>query len=1129
MDLKLLRFIVIVPGALALVLFVVFTYLYRQIREPYFRAWQLGWAAYTVSYGLLCVYVLGDIRQQFAGVLLLGASKIFYALLVGSILISTRLVSKSYKFQWHDAVINGGLILWVCVTAAESVRQQAPLQYSGIPLDPEIGFCAVLLYSAFQFLRIGQRTKSFAFRLLALAITMWCGLLALRQFDLGIDLYFGGAGHMLGPLPQTMIGIAMLTVLYENERRNVQENLLAFSHLEVDFSRVLSFEELTPSMQKLLQRLATLTRTEQVLLYVLDPFRTVLPCGQLGFPSDFLKRLEHEVGPAMAQLLKIRSAEAHSQWQELPLSVLRSQADPHLVRLAEMLEEEQIISVTVMAIETRDRELGVLLLPQKKASQLGASQVGLLMSLALQLGTTLEKYALLYDSQRRTKEFQLLTEIGQVVSSRLDQDEVLKSIHWELSELLNTETFYVAFQDEDKVRLEFEMEQGELIPKRERPIGYGFTEHIIRTGQPLLIENDLEAIRDKLGVVPIARPAKCFCGVPIVRDGKPVGVMAAMHYERENIFHQRDLELLQTAARQLAVAMENARLFAQEQRRSRYLGFLNSVSKVAISSQDSDKMLAEIVSQIQRNFNFDHIGVGILDYNTKEIEIKAEAGTTAKAFGKRIPLGVGIMGRVARTNQRALEQGKGDHLLGIMPESHSVLCIPISYGETLLGILNVESRKDNAFQEEEVLILQTLADLLATALHNAFVFQKLEHQSITDALTGIKTRRFFTEAVQSEFKRASRSGRPFSLVLIDLDKFKEVNDSMGHLEGDLVLARIGRLLDQKVRQSNVVARYGGDEFIILMPETGVEQASILSERLRLWIATDPMLNERNVTGSFGVAEFPLHGSTVDDIIREADTGMYLSKKSGGNKVSTVEAALDAGGQNEQRQVITAQLGNLLRRDHTPDVAEIQAALKRVAEFSTPENLRSVMMDAVRAITQSVEARELHASGHGETVASYAQAIGRELSFDGPEMEDLTFAAQVHDVGKIVVPERLLNKPTPLTFDEFQLVKSHTTIGDEITQVVPDSHNIAQWIRFHQERYDGGGYPEGLKGEEIPMGARIIAVAEAYVNMTADRPYADGKTPADAMLELERSSGTQFDGMLVRVLIRQLKGQKTTKS
>jgi len=141
-------------------------------------------------------------------------------------------------------------------------------------------------------------------------------------------------------------------------------------------------------------------------------------------------------------------------------------------------------------------------------------------------------------------------------------------------------------------------------------------------------------------------------------------------------------------------------------------------------------------------------------------------------------------------------------------------------------------------------------------------------------------------------------------VLIDLDKFKEVNDSLGHLEGDLVLARVGRLLEQKCRQSNVVARYGGDEFIILMPETSMEQAQVLAERLRLWLATDPMLEEHQITGSFGVASFPVHGFTAEDIIRVADAGMYISKHAGGNQVRSAELLSDGEGSGVQRQLVS---------------------------------------------------------------------------------------------------------------------------------------------------------------------------------------------------------------------------------
>jgi diguanylate cyclase (GGDEF)-like protein len=584
------------------------------------------------------------------------------------------------------------------------------------------------------------------------------------------------------------------------------------------------------------------------------------------------------------------------------------------------------------------------------------------------------------------------------------------------------------------------------------------------------------------------------------------------------------------------VAVENARLFAEEQRRSRQFAFLNSISKTAISSEDAEQMLLEIVGHIQKNFRFDHIGIGIFDYVRKDIEIKAEAGITAKALGKRIPLGVGILGRVARTGEWALVQTTGDEQLqGVLPDSRAVLCIPISYGETLLGVLNVESRQEDAFSPEDALIMNTLADLLATALHNSFVFQKLQQQSITDGLTGIKTRRFFWEALSSEWKRASRSGRPFSVVLIDLDKFKEVNDTLGHLEGDLVLARVGRLLEQKCRQSNVVARYGGDEFIILMPETAVEQAQALAERLRLWLSTDPMLQEHLITGSFGVASFPVHGFTAEEIIRVADAGMYVSKHAGGDRVSMADEATGGESSVGQRQLISGYIEGFLQREHTgPEhLDELLTTLKRLSsgegEHDDEEGSIQVLREAIEALTRAAELREVNGAGHGEMVARYSELMGRALHLSPEEIDDLGYASRVHDVGKILVPERVLNKSGPLTDEEFNQVRMHARVGGQIAATLPESETLRKAVEHHHESFDGTGYPGGLQGEQIPQWARIIAIADAYVNMTTERSFAPAKNSGQALAELERLSGIRYDGMLVRVLLRQLKTERASSS
>src|SRR5947209_13005220 len=234
-------------------------------------------------------------------------------------------------------------------------------------------------------------------------------------------------------------------------------------------------------------------------------------------------------------------------------------------------------------------------------------------------------------------------------------------------------------------------------------------------------------------------------------------------------------------------------------------------------------------------------------------------------------------------------------------------------------------------------------------------------------------------------------------------------------------------------------------------------------------------------------------------------------------------------QGEQRQVIASYLEAFLRRDHVPQPEEIVQAMTKIAAAVTDRDPTKALMDAARTINRTVESREMHAAGHGEIVASYADAVGRELSYSEAELADLVFAAQVHDLGKIIIPEKLLNKAGSLTFDEFQLVKSHAAVGAQILATIPNAENATRFVLHHQERFDGGGYPDGLKGEEIPLGARIVAVAEAYVNMTADRPYASGKTPAEAMQEMEKFSGTQFDGMLVRVLIKQLKGDRAARA
>lgn len=1122
----------VLPGAVALLLFLVFWYLHEQSRQPYFRAWQLAWAAYTLHFVLSAGSSIwgGNLPVRFLASLLLVAMAL-------CILVSTRLTGRpsttgfeAFHLRWYEVLVGavmGALALWDSLGRSVSeLAGSVGASATQVPLETAVA--VVLAYCSLHFYLTARRKSSFAFRALSFALAFWAVLMVFGRVRSQFAEMFGVAGQF-GAVPQMLLGIAMVMVLFENERNAVQENALAFSTLGVDPMRLLASSDLIPSMQAILSRLVSPLPTSRAVICISERWRSVLPSVQLGFSQEFAANLDASGAAEYVCELAYRRG-GFVTFRSIPEMSEPLPAFPggRFEQFRQSMAAENIHNVTAVSLQTREHNFGVVLFPHAERQLFGASNLRLLIGLALQIGLTLENYVVMHDAQRRTKEYQLLTQIGQAISSRLDQQEVLRTVQKELGQIFDTSNFYVAFQEGDSIVFHLEVEDGQVFPVRRRKADNGLTEYMLRTGQALLIRSEIDRTRGRLGVTFVPkRPARSFCGAPILVNGKATGVMAAMSTSREYVFEQRDLDVLKTAAGQVSVAIENARLFSEEQRRSRQFAFLNSVSKTAISSEDAEQMLAEIVAHIQKNFRFDHIGIGILDYATKEIEIKAEAGTTAHEKGKKIPLSAGIMGRVARTGEAvAVHTSQSGQLQGILSSSRSVLCIPISYGETLLGILNFESEQERIFSEEDRLVMNTLADLLATALHNSFVFQKLQQQSITDGLTSIKTRRYFWEALSGEWKRASRSGRPFSVVLIDLDKFKEVNDTFGHLEGDLVLARVGRLLEQKCRQSNVVARYGGDEFVILMPETGVEQAQILAERLRLWLATDPMLSEHHITGSFGVASFPLHGFSAEDIIRIADAGMYVSKKAGGDRVSTAEEYGQDPSAMVQRQLVSGYIEGFLQRERTgpEQVEELVNTLRKLSTGTDQKNI-PLLRDSIEALARASEARELKPPGHGDGVGQYAEMIGRALGFSAEDIREIGFAGRVHDVGKIFTPEKVLNKQGSLTEDEFQHLRTHTRIGKELVATIPNSERIQDAIECHHECVDGSGHPLGLKGEEIPLWGRIITVADTYVNLITDRAFASGKTSEQAMAELEKMSGTKCDGMLVRILSRELKSER----
>jgi putative nucleotidyltransferase with HDIG domain len=337
----------------------------------------------------------------------------------------------------------------------------------------------------------------------------------------------------------------------------------------------------------------------------------------------------------------------------------------------------------------------------------------------------------------------------------------------------------------------------------------------------------------------------------------------------------------------------------------------------------------------------------------------------------------------------------------------------------------------------------------------------------------------------------------------------------------------------------VVARYGGDEFVILMPETNIEQSRQIAQNLRSWVAGDSLLLKKRITASFGIAGFPTHGSTPQELIQIADASMYLSKHQGGNMVFTAEHYDPNESRKWKRNVLEAYLGVALKRLFSTGPEAFEEIRSRIAQFSRslgadepapsgsnepsssqPDNpCDAVVVDTVTSLALAIDSQAHLTQGHSQKVSLYAALIAQELGLKSEEVEEIRIAAMLHDIGKVGIPGAILNKSGPLDPEEWETMKAHVRFGDDILAPLEAMAKVRRMVRHHHEMFDGSGYPDGLAGDKIPLGARIIAIADAYDTITSDRAYKKARTAAAACAEIERCAGTQFDPDLARIFVQ----------
>jgi diguanylate cyclase (GGDEF)-like protein len=363
--------------------------------------------------------------------------------------------------------------------------------------------------------------------------------------------------------------------------------------------------------------------------------------------------------------------------------------------------------------------------------------------------------------------------------------------------------------------------------------------------------------------------------------------------------------------------------------------------------------------------------------------------------------------------------------------------------------------------------------------------RRLESLALRDPLTGVLNHRAFQDSLETELRRARRESWPVAVVAVDIDGFREINDVQGHAHGDALLITVAESLASNLRPGDICGRVGGDEFMLALSNCDSDSAREVLTRLRTGIDSRALASQVGVISiSAGIAEFPKHSVGRAELMRYADAAMQRARGEGPGSThahSTGETVLTAEDEASHAQ-------------------------------------RGALFNTVHALARAVDARDGYTHQHSQRVAFYAATLATAMKLGDERAESIRMAGLLHDVGKIGIRDAILLKPERLSRDEFMVMRRHSELGRAIIAGAGLTE-LAEWVCHLHERWDGEGYPEGLRGDGIPLESRILHVADALEVMTCPRAYREPMSAADAVAELERHAGTQFDPVVVGVMAR----------
>jgi diguanylate cyclase (GGDEF)-like protein len=710
----------------------------------------------------------------------------------------------------------------------------------------------------------------------------------------------------------------------------------------------------------------------------------------------------------------------------------------------------------------------------------------LLECASVHIGQDLEiaREAALYENE--SKALTLLLETARALSSGLDLADLFAKFHTLVGRVMDASLFVAALltPEGDQLEIEYSAEFGRRWPERIRLPLTTVAGDVLKSGHPVIIRRpeDWNTVRSvTLGEA--QDPASALI-VPMKLGDRVVGVLSVQS-PRANSYSETDCSLLTAISEQAAVAVENLKNLRASTQRAADLNLLVEVASAVSSELDLHRVFAKIHEQVRRVIDAPLFFVALRS-SEAESDITLEYLVEGDSIfpPARHSMEGTIVGRVIESGKPILvrSQEERDKLsktrVGEGPTTvQSIVAVPMIVGGRIIGAISTQSYIANAYDERHLKLLNAIAEQSSVAVQNARLYERARELADNDALTGLPHQRSVQERLAYELKRARRSGTTVALLMMDIDRFKAINDTYGHPVGDRVLKEVASILRRVARETDVIGRYGGDEFCAILPDTGRDAANAFSERLNAEVARRAFEIDGQqsipIRLSIGIAVYPDECEGREDVVGVADAALYAAKR----------------GQAEQ-QIKSEDL-----------IASLAGDLKPFSPFIT-------------ALANAGRGKREQLIKVNQLAARYADVV----QLEEPQRRVLLCSAALLDIGDLAIPALILGKPGKLEKEDYEIIKKHPEFAYQMLSSLRDCDAIAEAVRHHQERYDGTGYPFGLGGENIPPLSRILAVLEAYVAMTSDRPYRPKKSRDQAVAELWACSGTQFDPAVVETFL-----------